>query len=72
MHYFGHVAIQWVDIISEHLRFNPANRRLSLFRFPAFCALLDIHGDKVCSMIRRYEEYRSTWPLLAPLGANPG
>ena len=71
LRYFGHVTIQWVDTISEHLRFNPANRRLSLFRFPTFCALLAIHGENVCSTIRRYEERRSTWPLFAPSGADP-
>lgn len=42
LRYFGHVTIHWVDTISEHLQFNPANRRLSLFRFPTFCALLAI------------------------------
>jgi hypothetical protein len=52
--YFGHVTIQWVDTISEHLRFSPANRRLSLFRFPTFCALLAVHGDNICCAIRRY------------------
>lgn len=62
LHYFAYVTIQWVDTISEHLRFNSANLRLSLFRFPTFCALLAIHGDDVCSTIRRYEEHRSTWP----------
>jgi len=59
LRYFGKVTIQWVDTISEHLRFNPANRRLSLFRFPTFCALLAIHGDNVCSVIRRYDAHRS-------------
>ncbi|KAJ6095245.1 hypothetical protein N7486_005991 [Penicillium sp. IBT 16267x] len=56
LRYFGHVTIQWVDTISEHLRFNPANRRLSLFRFPTFCALLATHGDNVCSTIRSISE----------------
>jgi hypothetical protein len=60
LRYFGHVTIQWVDTISEHLRFNPANRRLSLFRFPTFCALLAIHGDNVCPAIRRYDAHRGT------------
>ena len=55
LRYFGHVTIEWVDTISEHLRFNPANRRLSLFRFPTMCALLAIHGDNICSTIRRYD-----------------
>lgn len=62
LRYFGHVTIQWVDTISEHLRFNPANRRLSLFRFPTFCALLALHGDNVCSAIRRYGLHRGTDP----------
>ena len=60
LRYFGHVTVQWVDTISEHLRFNPANRRLSLFRFPTFCALLAVHGDNVCSAIRRYDTHRGT------------
>lgn len=60
LRYFGHVTIQWIDTISEHLRFNPANRRLSLFRFSSFCALLVIHGDNVCSAIRRYNAHRDT------------
>jgi hypothetical protein len=62
LRYFGHVTIQWVDTISEHLRFNPANRRLSLFRFPTFCALLATHGDNVCSAIRRYDVNHNTDP----------
>lgn len=56
LRYFGNVTIQWVDTINEHLRFNPANRRLSLFRFPSFCALLATHGDNVCPVIRRYNK----------------
>ncbi|KAE8374546.1 hypothetical protein BDV26DRAFT_295906 [Aspergillus bertholletiae] len=56
LQYFGHVTIQWVDTISEHLRFNPANRRLCLFRFPTFCALLAIHGDNMCSAMRSFAE----------------
>ena len=53
LRYFGHVTIQWVDTVSEHLRFNPANRRLSLFRFPTFCALLAVHEENVSPTIRR-------------------
>lgn len=71
LRYFGHVTIQWINTISEHLQFNPANRRLSLFRFPTFCGLLAIHGENVCSTIRRYEERPSMWPLFAPSGAGP-
>lgn len=55
LRYFGHVTIQWVDTISEHLRFNPANRRLSLFRFPSFCALLAVHSNETCPAVRRYD-----------------
>ncbi|KAJ3944324.1 uncharacterized protein N0V96_005850 [Colletotrichum fioriniae] len=32
-------TIQWVDTLSEHLKFNLVNRRLSIFRFPTFCVL---------------------------------
>ncbi|KAF3479406.1 uncharacterized protein GIQ15_05389 [Arthroderma uncinatum] len=56
LRYFGHVSIQWTDTISEHLRFNPANRRLSLFRFPTFCALLATHGDNVFPVIQSVYE----------------
>ena len=53
LRYFGKVAIQWVETMSEHMRFNPVNRWLSLFRFPTFCALLTIRGDNAPSIIRR-------------------
>lgn len=36
---FGRIRIQWVDTLSEHLKFNLVNRRLSIFRFPTFCVL---------------------------------
>lgn len=62
LRYFGHVTIQWVDTINEHLRFNPADRRLSLFRFPTFCALLASHGENVCPTIRRYNTDHHTGP----------
>ena len=35
----GKINIIWVDSISSHLDFNPANRQLSIFKFPSFCAL---------------------------------
>lgn len=54
LQYFGKVTVQWVDTVSEHLLFNPANRRLSLFRFPTFCALLAVYGEDAASPIRRY------------------
>lgn len=57
LRYFGHVTIQWVDTITDHLRFNPANRRLSLFRFPSFCAILAVHSNETCPAVRRYDIY---------------
>lgn len=69
LRYFGHVTIQWVDTISEHLRFNPANRRLSLFRFPTFCALLATYGDNVCSVIRGYKTIDLN--IISIIAANP-
>ncbi|BDD54407.1 hypothetical protein MAP00_000027 [Monascus purpureus] len=56
LRYFGHVTIQWVDTITEHLWFNPANRRLSLFRFPSFCAILAIHSNETCPAVRSISE----------------
>jgi hypothetical protein len=39
LHLFGRVTIEWVDTLGQHLKFDPASRRLSLFRFPTFCVL---------------------------------
>ncbi|KJZ68068.1 hypothetical protein HIM_09800 [Hirsutella minnesotensis 3608] len=50
--YFGQVSIRWTASISEHLHFDPATRQLSVFRFPTFCALLAVHGDKVFPTIQ--------------------
>ncbi|KAK1508065.1 uncharacterized protein CCOS01_16066 [Colletotrichum costaricense] len=36
---FGRIKIQWVDTLSEHLRFDLVSRRLSIFSFPTFCVL---------------------------------
>lgn len=33
----GHVDLDWVDTITDHLRFNRQTRTLSLFRLPSFC-----------------------------------
>lgn len=33
----GHVDLDWVDTITNHLRFNRQTRTLSLFRLPSFC-----------------------------------
>jgi hypothetical protein len=35
----GKINVVWVDSISSHLDFNSANRQLSIFKFPSFCAL---------------------------------
>ncbi|KAG8163197.1 hypothetical protein KVR01_006494 [Diaporthe batatas] len=33
----GRVRLEWVDVITNHLKFDPHTRTLSLFRFPTFC-----------------------------------
>ena len=33
------IRIEWTNVISFHLRFNPLNRTLMLYRFPTLCAL---------------------------------
>ncbi|TVY82556.1 hypothetical protein LSUE1_G002864 [Lachnellula suecica] len=35
----GKIRLVWVDNLSSHLDFDFANRRLSIFKFPSFCAL---------------------------------
>ncbi|KAI1313743.1 hypothetical protein F5Y03DRAFT_390044 [Xylaria venustula] len=42
----GKVRLQWVENLSSHLEFNPRTRTLSVFRFPSFCALAIIAGDR--------------------------
>ena len=39
------ITITWTDDMGQHLDFNPANRRLFLFRYPHFCALGCIPGS---------------------------
>ncbi|KAK0102000.1 hypothetical protein ONS96_005968 [Cadophora gregata f. sp. sojae] len=41
----GKIHLVWVDNISDHLDFDSANRRLSIFRFPTFCAIACIQPD---------------------------
>ncbi|KAK7438314.1 hypothetical protein Landi51_11650 [Colletotrichum acutatum] len=50
---FGRIRIQWVDTLSEHLKFDLVSRRLSIFRLPTFCVL---------SALRK--EGKETTPLL--------
>jgi hypothetical protein len=33
----GRVRLEWVDMVTDHLRFNRQKRTLSLFRFPSMC-----------------------------------
>lgn len=35
----GKVQLAWVDNLTSHLDFDPTNRRLSLFKFPSYCAV---------------------------------
>ncbi|KAI1359610.1 hypothetical protein F5Y08DRAFT_332211 [Xylaria arbuscula] len=42
----GNVRLKWVDSLSCHLKFDSRTRTLSVFRFPSFCALTTIAGDR--------------------------
>ncbi|KAI1420539.1 hypothetical protein F5Y12DRAFT_788172 [Xylaria sp. FL1777] len=42
----GNVRLKWVDNMSCHLEFDSRTRTLSVFRFPSFCALTTIAGDR--------------------------
>ncbi|RDW74292.1 uncharacterized protein DSM5745_06954 [Aspergillus mulundensis] len=35
---FGAISLKWVDTLSEHLKFDPGERQLSVFQFPSVCA----------------------------------
>lgn len=48
----GHVRLEWVDTITDHLRFDPYTRTLSLFRLPTFC-LAVVVSQKSAEVIRR-------------------
>lgn len=54
LHEFGKIRIGWVDTISDHLKFSPASRVLSLFRFPTFCVLRAIQCDEPCPILDRF------------------
>ena len=41
----GKIHIEWVDDLSSHLDFDSANRSLSVFRFPTFCALTTLRDS---------------------------
>ncbi|KAF5000629.1 hypothetical protein FDECE_11166 [Fusarium decemcellulare] len=50
---FGKIRLQWVANKAAHLEFDPASRRLSLFRFPTVCALKAMQGnDNVCPILQ--------------------
>lgn len=38
------IRIVWVDNISKHLDLDAANRELSMFKFPSFCATVTVSG----------------------------
>ncbi|KAF2722642.1 hypothetical protein K431DRAFT_266215 [Polychaeton citri CBS 116435] len=42
----GKVRLIWIDNLSGHLTFEPKTRTLHVFRFPSFCALMTILGDR--------------------------
>jgi len=43
----GKIHVVWVDDLSSHLDFDATNRRLSVFKFPTFCALSALEGSRV-------------------------
>lgn len=38
----GNVNIQWVDLVSQHMRFNPDTKVLSIFKFPSYAFLMAV------------------------------
>jgi hypothetical protein len=43
---FGKVQLAWVDNLTSHLDFDSTNRRLSIFKFPSYCAISALkHSD---------------------------
>ncbi|KAK3379095.1 hypothetical protein B0T24DRAFT_694480, partial [Lasiosphaeria ovina] len=63
---FANISIGWVDTISDHLKFNPASRRLYLFRFPTFCILQAIHTEERGALLHSIAE------ALDPVASNAG
>ncbi|KAF4551559.1 Hypothetical protein D9617_13g100600 [Elsinoe fawcettii] len=53
LHGMCNISISWVDEISLHLAFEPANRQLSVFRFPSFCALSTYTDDSTSPLITK-------------------
>lgn len=49
LHNTGRVRLEWVDLLTSHLRFNRQKRTLSLFRFPSMCiaAIVGKGGNRV-------------------------
>ena len=43
----GKIHLVWVDNLTSHLEFDAANRRLSIFKFPSFCALSTLADAKI-------------------------
>jgi hypothetical protein len=43
----GKVQLTWVDNLTGHLDFDPTNRRLSIFKFPTYCAISTLKNSNV-------------------------
>lgn len=64
LHTIGKIRLDWVDNLTGHLDFDAANRRLSVFKFPSFCALNALaestepgEQSKMPTVIPRYTLY---------------
>lgn len=49
---FGRVKLEWLDDISSHLVFDRQKRKLSVFRFPSYCAAAILGGGQFRSLER--------------------
>jgi len=47
------IKVQWVDCVGLHLEFDSRTKVLKLFRFPSFCLIMIVIGDK--SPLSEYE-----------------
>ncbi|KAI1737182.1 hypothetical protein F4680DRAFT_468382 [Xylaria scruposa] len=63
----GKIQVVWVSNISSHLDFDAVNRKLSIFRFPSFCALVILGSSR-----REDQQASSLIPCLELLRALHG
>ncbi|KAH8714836.1 hypothetical protein GQ44DRAFT_730565 [Phaeosphaeriaceae sp. PMI808] len=61
---FSKISIQWVTTMTAHLDFDPASRKLSLFRFPTMCVLKAMQQTSTSSVLDRYEIFLASYLLL--------